>query len=66
MDIDTGIIYWFTMTPWSRHDSREFENLIKYLPEIGAAFGDKAYSVKKFIKREALFFLHIEGKLAGW
>lgn len=43
MDIDTGIIHWFTMTPWNRHDSREFENLIKHLPEIGAAFGDKAY-----------------------
>jgi len=47
IDIDTGIIHWFTMTPWNRHDSREFENLIKHLPEIGAAFGDKAYPSRK-------------------
>ena len=43
MDIDTGVIHWFTMTPWNRHDSKEFENLIKYIPELGATFGDKAY-----------------------
>lgn len=47
MDIDTGIIHWFTMTPWNRHDSKEFENLIRHLPEIGAAFGDKAYPSRK-------------------
>jgi transposase len=47
MDIDTGIIYWFTMTPWNRHDSREFENLIKHLPELGATFGDKAYPSRR-------------------
>jgi len=47
MDIDTGIIHWFTMTPWNRHDSREFENLIKHLPELGATFGDKAYPSRK-------------------
>jgi len=43
MDIDTGIIHWFTMASWNRHDSKEFENLIKHLPELGATFGDKAY-----------------------
>jgi len=43
VDIDTGIIHWFTMTPWNRHDSKEFENLIKHLPELGATFGDKAF-----------------------
>jgi len=47
MDIDTGIIHWFTMTPWNRHDSKEFENLIKHLPELGATFGDKAYSSRR-------------------
>ncbi len=47
MDIDTGIIHWFTMTPWNRHDSEEFENLIKHLPELGATFGDKAYPSRK-------------------
>ena len=47
MDIDTGIIHWFTMTPWNRHDSKEFENLIKHLPQLGATFGDKAYSSRR-------------------
>ncbi|MGC9385192.1 MAG: transposase [Kosmotogaceae bacterium] len=47
MDIDTGIIHWFTMTSWNRHDSKEFENLIKHLPELGATFGDKAYPSRK-------------------
>jgi len=41
VDVDTGIIQWFTMTPSRRHDSPEFENLIKHLPELGAVFGDK-------------------------
>lgn len=44
IDIDTGVIHWFTLTPWNRHDSKEFERLIKHLPELGAAFGDKAYA----------------------
>ena len=44
IDIDTGIIYSFTTTSWNRHDSREFENLIKHLPDLGCTFGDKAYS----------------------
>jgi len=43
IDIDTGIIHSFSMTPWNRHDSREFEHLIKHLPELGCTFGDKAY-----------------------
>ena len=43
IDIDTGIIHSFTMTPWNRHDSREFEKLLKHLPELGCTFGDKAY-----------------------
>jgi len=44
IDIDTGVIYSFTTTSWKRHDSREFENLIKHLPDLGCTFGDKAYS----------------------
>lgn len=43
IDMDTGVIHWFTMTPWNRHDSKEFEKLIKHLPDLGATFGDKAY-----------------------
>jgi transposase len=44
VDVDTGIIHWFTITPSKRHDSPEFKNLIKHLPELGAVFGDKGYS----------------------
>jgi len=44
VDVDTGIIHWFTMTPSNRHDSPEFEKLMKHLPKLGAVFGDKAYS----------------------
>jgi len=44
VDVDTGIIHWFTMTPSKRHDSPEFKNLIKHLPELGNVLGDKAYS----------------------
>jgi transposase len=44
MDVDTGIIHWFTMTPSKRHDSPEFKNLLKYLPDLGDVFGDKGYS----------------------
>ena len=43
IDIDTGVIHSFTMTPWNRHDSKEFEKLLKHLPELGCTFGDKAY-----------------------
>ncbi len=44
VDIDTGVIQWFTITPWNRHDSKEFEHLIKHLPELGNVLGDKAFS----------------------
>jgi transposase len=44
VDVDTGVIHWFTMTTWNRHDSTEFENLLKHLPELGNVFGDKAFS----------------------
>jgi len=44
VDIDTGVIHWFTITPWNRHDSKEFEHLIKHLPDLGNVLGDKAFS----------------------
>jgi transposase len=44
VDIDPGVIHWFTITPWNRHDSKEFEHLIKHLPELGNVLGDKAFS----------------------
>jgi len=44
VDIDTGVIHWFTITPSKRHDSPEFKKLLKHLPELGAIFGDKGYS----------------------
>ena len=43
VDVDTGIIHWFTMTSSQRHDSPEFKTLIKHLPELGVVFGDKSY-----------------------
>jgi len=44
MDVDTGIIHWFTLTSSKRHDSPEFKNLLKHLPDLGDVFGDKGYS----------------------
>ena len=44
VDIDTGVIQWFTTTTWNRHDSKEFEHLIKHLPDLGDVIGDKAFS----------------------
>jgi transposase len=44
VSVDTGVIHWFTITPWNRHDSKEFEHLIKHLPELGNVLGDKAFS----------------------
>jgi transposase len=47
IDVDTGIIHWFIMTSSRRHDSPEFKNLIKHLPELGNVLGDKGYSSRK-------------------
>lgn len=47
IDVETGIIHWFVITDWKRHDSKEFENLVKNLPELGNVFGDKSYSSRK-------------------
>lgn len=44
VDVDTGVIHWFTMTPWNRQDSTEFKDLLKHLPNLGNVFGDKALS----------------------
>jgi len=44
IDVDTGVIHWFTTTPSKRHDSLEFKKLIKHLPELGNVLGDKGYS----------------------
>lgn len=47
IDVETGIIHWFTMTPSKRHDSPEFNKLIKHLPDLGNVLGDKGYSSRK-------------------
>jgi len=47
VDVDTGVIHWFTITSWNRHDSKEFEDLLKHLPDLGNVFGDKAFSSRK-------------------
>jgi transposase len=53
MDVDTGIIHWFIITPSKRHDSPEFKNLLKHLPTLGAVFGDKGYSSRNNCQRVA-------------
>ena len=47
MDIDTGIILCFKNTVWNRHDSPVFRTMMKHLSDLGAVFGDKAYSSRK-------------------
>jgi transposase len=47
MDVDTGIIHWFTITPSTRHDSPEFNALLNHLPQLGKVYGDKGYSSRK-------------------
>lgn len=47
MDVDSGIIHWFTITASKRHDSPEFDTLLKHLPKLGDVYGDKGYSSRK-------------------
>ena len=44
IDVDTGIILNFTITDWKGSDAKEFKRLIRDLPRIRKAAGDKAYS----------------------
>ena len=44
IDLETMIILHFTITDAKSSDSKEFTRLIKDLPSIGKAVGDKAYS----------------------
>jgi transposase len=44
VDVDTGVVHWFTMTPSKRHDSPEFKKLLSHLTELGVVLGDKSYS----------------------
>jgi transposase len=44
IDVETGIILHFTITNWKGSDSKEFKRLIKDLPRLNKAAGDKAYS----------------------
>jgi len=44
MDVETGIILHFTITDWKCSDAKEFKRLIRDLPRIRRAAGDKAYS----------------------
>jgi transposase len=47
IDVGTGIIHWFTITPSKRHDSPEFSTLLKHLPTLGEVYGDKGYCSRK-------------------
>ena len=44
IDVDTGIILNFTITDWKGSDAKEFKRLIRDLPRIRKAAGDKANS----------------------
>lgn len=47
VDIETGIIHEFTITPGRCHESPEFERLMRHLPAIGKVMADKAFSSRK-------------------
>ena len=44
IDVDTEIIHHFTITDWKGADAKQFKRLIRDLPRIRKAAGDKAYS----------------------
>jgi transposase len=44
IDVDTGIIWHFTITDWKGADAKQFKRLIRDLSRIHKAAGDKAYS----------------------
>jgi transposase len=44
IDVDTEIIWHFITTDWKGADAKQFKRLIKDLPRIHRAVGDKAYS----------------------
>jgi transposase len=41
IDVETGIILHFTITDWKGSDPKEFKRLIRDLPRLGKATGDK-------------------------
>ena len=47
IDVITGIIHGFTITPGRAHESPEFERLMKQLPNVGKVVADKAFSSRK-------------------
>ncbi|MFW6305735.1 MAG: transposase [Candidatus Saliniplasma sp.] len=47
VDVETGIIHHFTITPGEKHDSPEFERLMKELPQVDEVMADKAYTSRK-------------------
>ena len=47
VDVETGVIHRFEMTPWNGSDIAQFERLMRELPDIAAALGDKAYSSRR-------------------
>jgi len=70
VDVDTGVIHWFTVTDWNRHDSPEFKNLIKHLPELGNVLGDKAYSSRNNCQiaadKNGVPFLHFKDNVTNY
>ncbi len=48
VDVQTGIIYQFSITDGRSHDSPVFERLIKYLPQVKKVTGDGASSRENY------------------
>ena len=47
VDLKTGIIKEFTITPGRCHESPEFTRLLRHLPAVGKVMADKAFSSRK-------------------
>jgi len=47
IDIATGIIHGFTITPGPAHESPEFKRLMRQIPTVGTVMADKAFSSRK-------------------
>ncbi|MDD3492253.1 MAG: transposase [Candidatus Thermoplasmatota archaeon] len=47
VDIETGIIHEFTITPGRCHESPEFTRLLRHLLTVGKVMADKAFSSRK-------------------
>lgn len=47
IDVNNGLVHYFTITDWHGSDPGEFKRLLRYLPQIARVLGDSAYSSRK-------------------